>query len=245
MKSFLTLSRRSKRITMFAALAGIALFFNACKHDNSYYYDSPSSIAAGTIVNAFPSTSSLDFYLNGNKVNNVGISYGLNSDYSRFYSGSRKATVTIAGSQTALLSKSLDILVGNYYSIFIIGKKADALDFLLLKDNTPDPGNLKSKIRFINLSPDAPALSLEVVGTTEPAFDNLSYKSYSDFKLLNSGKSTLILKDKATNLEKARLTDVDLKSNVVYTVWAKGLVAPTGTTDALSLQVTVNNGLLQ
>lgn len=238
MKSFLTQNRLSKRTSIFAALAGVALFFSACKHDN-YYYDTPG-IAAATIYNAVPSTNNLDFYLGEKKVNNTPLAYGLVTDPFTAYSGSRKATVALAGTQTNLVSKSLDIVTGNYYSLYIIGKQTDALDLLLVRDNTSaanPPGESKSKIRFINLSPDAPALSLEVVGATEPAFDNIAYKSNSDFKPFNAAKSTIVLKNKATNTELARLTDVDLKSNYIYTVWAKGLVTPTGTADAIALQI--------
>lgn len=231
------LPKLSKRTSIFAALLGVATIFSACKHDNYDNVNTPA-VAVLSVVNAYPNTSPLDFYLGSERVNNTGLSFGQNIQYFRVYEGKREANIAVTGTTTSLLKKTVDIQAGNYYSLYIIGDKTETLDYLLIKDNTTDPGQGKSKIRFANLSPDAPVLTLEVVGS-DAKFENIAYKGYTDLNAVTSAaKATLILKSNNTPI--ATLTDVELKDGSTYTVWAKGLNAITTGDNKLTLNVTKN-----
>jgi hypothetical protein len=233
MKTFETLNSLSKKSALFAALIGAAVFFNSCKNDID---QTSPAIAAITVVNAYPDANPLDFYMGGTKVNNTGIAFGQKINYFEAYEGARSVNVTTAGSLTSLLTKSITLKGGFYHSLFIIGKAPADLDFLVLQDNFV-PNAEKVNLRFVNLSPDAAALSMEVVGDTTK-FENKAYKDFTPFKTVVPVKANIVLKDKATNTVKATLEAISLEKGKIYTIWAKGLETTTADANKLTLQVT-------
>ena len=232
MKTFLTLNSFSKKASVIAALVGTAVFFNSCK--NNIDNTSPA-IAALTVVNAYPDANPLDFYMGGSKVNNTGLAFGQKIDYFRVYEGSRSVNVTAAGSLTSLLTKSVTLKGGFYHSLFVTGKAPADLDFLLLEDNFA-PQAEKVSLRFVNLAPDAAALSLEIAGDTTK-FDDRAYKSATSFKNIVPAKANLVLRDKASNIVKASLDTVNLVKGKVYTIYAKGLENSSSDLNKLELKV--------
>ncbi len=226
-------SGRLLKLTMLGLVMTIVLLFNACKKDDVEY---TPTIAALSVVNASPNSTSVDFYIENQKVNTNALAFGEKIEYQRVYQGNRGTVVTAAGSQTPLLSKTIALQGGEYHSLYIVGK-IDALDYVFLKDEVSDPEASKAKVRFMNLSPDAPALNMEITGETT-TFTDLAYKGYTSFKNVNAALSTITLKNKATGDVVATLTNVDLKSGKIYTVWSKGLVNTTVDAQKLTIQVT-------
>jgi len=233
MKTFTNLNSLTKKSSLIAALIGAAVFFNSCKNDID---NTRPAIAALKVVNAYPDTNPLDFYMGGAKVNNTGIAFGQKINYFEAYEGSRSVNITTTGSLTSLLTKPVILEGGFYQSLYVIGKTPADLDFLLLKDVFV-PTTEKVNVRFVNLSPDAAALSLEVVGDTT-SFNDQAYKKATPFKTVAAAKANLILKDKATNTVKATIEAVTLDKGKVYTIWAKGLETTTTDAHKLSIQVT-------
>lgn len=221
--------------TIFTAIAGVAIFFTACKKD--FGNNNTPAIAALSVVNAYAGTDALDFYIGSQKVNNTGLAFGQKLDYLQAYEGSRTTDVTLVGSPTSLLSKSINLKGGVYHSLYIIGNTKETMEYLLLEDNDIPPANTKAKIRFINLSPDAASLSLELTGDTTK-FDDKAYKAYTSFKPVSAAKVSFVLKDKATNTVKATLNDVTLDNGKTYTIWSKGLANANTELNKLSIQVT-------
>jgi hypothetical protein len=223
MKTFSTLNKFRKNITMFAALAGTALFLNSCKNDIN---QTTPAIAALTVINAYPSeTSTLDFFLGNERVNNTGLAFGGAISYFNAYEGARTADVTISGTSTKLVSKSITLKGGVYHSLYVIGESAEKADFLLIEDELTNPAANKVHVRFANLSPDAGSLELKIEND-ETVFEDRAYKAFTPFKSVPAAvKSKFILTDKATGEVLATKEDVELKQGLIYTVWAKGLVA--------------------
>lgn len=215
------------------ALIGLTAIFQSCKlnDDDAIVPD----VSALTIINASPNSAGLDFYIENQRVNQTAFTYPLRMPYQRVYSGTRAAKVTASTNPSTLFSGNLTLQPNEYNSLFIIGK-VEALDFLLIKDDLSFPASGKTKIRFGNLSPDAPAMSLEIVGDTTQ-FANKAYKTFTAFKNLQPGKFTLNLKDNATNTVLATMPNVELLANKVYTIWAKGLVNTTVEAQKLGIHV--------
>ncbi len=235
MKTFSTLNRFKKSTALFATLVGTAVLLNSCKNDIN---QTTPAIAALTVVNAYPTNTALDFYLGNERVNNTGLAFGEKISYFQAYEGLRTAVVTATGTTTPnLVSKSITLKGGIYHSLYVIGKETADVDFILVEDTLTNPAANKVNIRFANLSPDAPALSLELVGD-ETSFDDLAYKAFTPFKSVNGVKSKFILREKATDAVKATLEDVELKPGKIYTVWAKGLNTSESDTNKLTIKVT-------
>jgi len=234
MKTNLSLNSFTKKSSLFVALLGTAVFFNSCKNDID---NSGPAIAALTVVNAYPTTNTLDFYIGSNKVNNTGLAFGQKLSYFEAYAGNTSVNITSTGSLTSIKTKSIVLEGGMYHSLFIIGKTAEDVDYLVLKDNPSAPKENQANIRFVNLSPDAASLSLELVGDTTK-FEDKVFKDFTPFKPVTGAKSNFVLKDKASGTVKATLNDVELVKQKTYTIWAKGLETTATDAHKLSIQVT-------
>jgi hypothetical protein len=234
MKPMLTFKTFSRGAALFTALIGSAVFFNACKND----FDNTSpGIAALSVVNAYPSTNTLDFYMGTQRVNNTGLAFGQKLSYFTAYEGRHAVKVTLTNSTTTLGTESIDLKGGLYHSLYLVGNTTDSLDYLLVDDQPSQPAQGKANVRFINLSPDATNLSLELTGDTT-AFKNKAFKGFTAFKPVPAAKSTFVLRD-ASNAVRATRDTVTLQNGRTYTVWAKGLA--TGGTDVTKLSIEVTS----
>jgi hypothetical protein len=230
--------KKPERSFLFISMLYVAICFSSCKHDDDIQIPDQ---AAFSITNASPTKTSVDFFIDNKRVNNSGgLPFGNNTGYWLALTGSRTATVTAAGSSTNLHTGKVTLETGRYYSVFIVNS-ADTLSLLNINDRFLDvvPEG-KAQIRFINLSPDAPAYNLEYEGDTT-AFTNRAYKDYTAFKNVPAKTGiTLNLKNAATNAVVATLPNIELKNRQTYTIWAKGLsvTASPDTTQKLSLKIT-------
>jgi hypothetical protein len=223
-----------QRLLVLTAFLGLTVFFQACKMKD----DVPAAdVSALTIINASPNSSGLDFYIENQKVNATPFNFPLRMPYQRVYAGTRVAKVTTSTNSTTLLTGNLTLQPNEYHSLFIVGK-VEALEFFLIKDSLTFPAAGKTKVRFGNLSPDAPAITLEVVGDTTQ-FKNQGYKVFSGFKTMKPGKFTLNLKNTSTNSVLATMANVEFLPDKVYTVWAKGLTS--ASLDAQKLGIHIIN----
>lgn len=231
MKSTLTfLSARSGKSAMLIAMLGIAVGFSSCKNDDV----EPEVISAISVVNASPTSGSLDFYINEQKVGAKSLPFGSKYDYVRAYSGSRTGKVIDSATKTTLYTKDFNLVIGKYHSLYIV-KQNTEMSYALYEDDFKETGG-KAQLRFINLSSDAPALSLELEGDTT-TFSNRVFKATTPFKNVEPKKYKLNLKNTATGTIVASVADVDLTKDNFYTVWAKGLVTTSVDKEKLTLKV--------
>lgn len=229
-------SEKPGKVYIFAAMLYVAICFSSCKHDD--VVNVPNQ-AAFSVTNASPTKSSVDFYLDNQLVNrSSALLYGNQTGYFLASTGTRTGKVTVSGNATSILTQKINLENDRYHSIFIVNS-ADTLSFLRIRDdwsaNIPDG---KAQIRFINLSPDAPAYTLEYSGDTT-AFTNRAYKEYTAFKPVTAKTGiTLNLKNAATNEIVYTLNDVKLDSKEIYTIWARGLVSAQPADTAKRMKIT-------
>ena len=212
---------------LFAALT-LSAVITSCSKD---FDNTPAPAVSGlNMINASPTTELLDFYVNNTRGNNENFGMGKKLGYYNLYSGTSKITVTKKGSQTALAAESFNFTPERGYSLFVIGK-VDSLKFLMVKDSVSLPAAGKANVRFVNASPDAPALNLAVGTAAIDLVTDKAYKQYSEFTTIDAAtKVTFTAKNKATGAVEATLPDVEIKSGLTYTIWVKGLKAATDST---------------
>jgi len=110
----------------------------------------------------------------------------------------------------------------------------------VVTDNLSAPAAGKAHVRFVHLSPNAPAVNITLTDGTI-VFGNKAFKQASDFTPLDAGTYDLQVRDAATNTSVVlELNDITVTSGKIYTVWAKGFVGGTGA-QALGAQLIVNN----
>lgn len=211
--------------TIIAALF-LTLSLSSCIKDRDY---EPVQFAGLSVINAVPSTELLDVYADNNKTTPTDFSFGTKVDYLNAFVGSRNITVTKKNSGTSIYAErfTLENQVG--YSLFVIDQLAN-VKLLLLKDNLTRPATGKAKVRFVHLSPDAPALGLGIQGVATDIFTGKSFKEYTDFQEITPGTQLNFQIKNANGDVVATVADVKVEEGNIYTVYARGLLANTDAT---------------
>ncbi|UIR55093.1 DUF4397 domain-containing protein [Sphingobacterium sp. SRCM116780] len=214
----------------------LMLTLNSCnKLDDDYSYVEISAVSA---VNVVPGSAGLDIGLDQNKLNNGWevFSYNHVLNYKNAYPGNRLVRVfdpkAMAG-DTALVRKNVNFTPGKYYSLYIIGK--DKIDVLATED---DFGVLKTglaKFRFMNLSPEAPKLTLTLNTTDSLSVKDKMYKDLSAFKNIKSSE-TYTLKINGAGMTEL-VGEFKPEDKEVYTIYAAGLKSSNESNKKYSFQI--------
>jgi hypothetical protein len=193
---------------------------SCAKNDDNYQ---PVEISGLSLIHASPTTEKLDVYLDNTKGSGTDFAFGTKIDYLNAYAGNRKFTVTKKDLTTSLKTEQFTLEPRVGYSLFVVGK-LENIAFLLLKDDLVKPAEGKAKVRFVNLSPDAEALSLAIVGETTDLATNKAFKEFSAFETINAAeKVTFNVKNNTSGSVETSLTDVKIENGKVYTIYVKGL----------------------
>ncbi|WP_316800690.1 DUF4397 domain-containing protein [Pedobacter frigidisoli] len=222
-----TLKNFSKTTKIICALFAITLFLSACKKDWGDYSDSVTVAGIG-FVHASPGTGALDFIVDNQKANSKDFTYTKDLGYFGAYPGTRLFGVTKKDSTKYLTTSSVALQSGIFYSAFVVDL-LPAPKILIVQDDLTAPATGKAKIRFINLSPDAPALDLAIDGTATALVTAKAYKEASTFVSIDpSAGYTFQIKE--GNSVTATLPSTKIEAGKIYTLWAKGLKSATDST---------------
>jgi hypothetical protein len=149
----------------------------------------------------------------------------------------RNIKVNVTGTSTTAIEADLDFATTAYYSIFAVNE-VSAIEPLVIEDNLdmPDAGN--AHVRFIHLSPDAPAVDIT---TTDGSvvFGDVEFKENSDFQPLPAGTYDLQVRVAGSDTVVLNLPGIALADGTIYTVFAKGFAAE-GASPALGAEIIVN-----
>ncbi|TDG36610.1 DUF4397 domain-containing protein [Pedobacter changchengzhani] len=217
-----TLSTTSKLLfTLFASV----LLMSACKKENDY---KEITIAGLGFVHASPGTGALDLIVDNQKVTNKIFTYTNDLGYFGAFPGGRLIGIAKKDSVKYLATLPVNLAEGTFYSAFIIGVLPKP-EILLVQDDLKAPETGKAKIRFINLSPDAPALDLDIMGQSTTLFNGKAFKDVSPFISIDPSASYTFEIKEGTNVT-ATLPATKIEAGKIYTLWAKGLKSTTDST---------------
>jgi hypothetical protein len=163
------------------------------------------------------------------------------SGYLNFYTGNRNFKFNPFNASNALVDTTLNFVEGKTYSVFVIDR-VSSLEALLVRDSAAAPASGKAMVRFVHLSPDAPAVSLSVEGETgTPLFGDQSFKVASPFKEVSAKSYSFAVKAAGNNTALLTIPDITFHSGKYYTVIIRGFATPpAGNNNALSAQVVSN-----
>jgi Domain of unknown function (DUF4397) len=235
MKNYTNISKNL--LVRIGGLCVLTLALSSCLKTNNSYYN--PAVALVTFVQASPDAPAMDFYLNNNKVNVSPVNFGDNISYFKANIGQRTANCYVAGTQTKIFSDTTTFKENYVYSLFL-ANKVSSPQFLRLTDTIAQPASGKANIRFVNMSPDAPAVDLAVQGGAV-LVTNRAFKGFSSFAPVTGNTTyTLEVRQAGTNTVLATLAGVQLYSGFVYTIWLRGLATPTNNTNGLNVGIMTN-----
>lgn len=170
-------------------------------------------------------------------VNPAALPFGGAVSYLSYAAGTYSLKFTTASSAESLLTKNITLNASTYYSTYLINKPG-ALDVYTISDDLAIPSTDKAYIRFINLSPDAPALDLAKTSATASLVTNKAFKTASAFIAVDAGTYTLDAKETSSGAIKATSESTSFTAGYHYDIICGGLTTPSNDTErALSLQV--------
>jgi len=202
--------------------------------------DNPvQSRARGQImaIHASPDAPAVDLLVDG-AVAGTGLTFPNNTPYLTVRKGTRNIKVNVSGTTTTVIEANLPVAAGASYSVFATGPVASIAP-LVLTDDLSRPAAGKAHVRFVHLSPDAPAVDVAVQGGPV-VFGNRAFREYTPFTPLAAGTYDLEVRLAGTSTAVLPLPGITLEAGKIYTVFAKGFVGGSGA-QALGAQIIVNN----
>jgi hypothetical protein len=135
-----------------------------------------------SFIQASPNEPPVNLYLNGVKFASSTFNYGQSAGYLAINSGVYSVAFTSDIDGKVLLTDSINFKAETNYSLFLANKPGQP-EVVLLTDTLNQPAAGNASIRFINLSPDAPAVDLVEKGGPV-LVSNRAYKGFSSFSPL-------------------------------------------------------------
>lgn len=209
-----------KRISYFALVLFILTSLGACKKSEETI--TPAFYLS--VINTSPTAATYDVYLNDVKLNTAALPFGGGVAYTARPTGSYNIKLTVANSIENVITKNVSLPDSKYYSYYFIDRP-NVIDGILVTDEVTGAATDKASVRFINLSPDAPALDL-ATSTGTPLATDKSFKQYSGFTQIAPGATVLLIKDKVSGATKSTLESFTFVAGGYYTVIARGLQSP-------------------
>jgi Domain of unknown function (DUF4397) len=227
-------------IRVLGLLFGVLIIgLTACKKND----DAPvvsTSVDSVNVVNA--TTDTINFYLNGTRLNNNSNLYPSGSSgYYQVPGGQQAYQVKkIFNPATSVVQTLFDITLPlaphHYYSLFVAGETA-AQAFTTIDTLQNDTVINQCYVRFVNASPTSGNFDFAVGDTLK--FTKTAFKSASGFVSVGvSGLKPLVLYQSGSSTPLISAT-YSLVAGLSYTFYTQGNLHSTGSS-ALSLGVTVN-----
>jgi len=224
--------KKFSKLKISFAFAILAIFtFSSCSKTEEVV---PNSFLS--VVNMSPTAATYDVYLGDNRINAAALPFGGSIAYSAKTLASYALKFTVPNRSESVYTKNIDLTQVNYYTFYLINRPS-SFDGLLIADNLSDVSADKALVRFINLSPDAPALDLVTTGGSA-IVTSKAYKVASAYTTTTAGNTlSFDLKDAAGNV-KATSAGNTLKVGIHYTIIASGFVNPVNAGELpLSIQI--------
>jgi hypothetical protein len=224
-----------KYLSMFFMVVFGVTVFAACSDDENTVAPVQET-ALVKVIHASPDAPGVDLLVD-NMVAGTNLTFPNNTGYLSVNSGTRNVKVNVTGTSTTVIEANLPIMTNKNYSVFAVNAVAN-LEPIVLEDDLSTPASGKAHVRFVHLSPDAPAVDITLTDGTV-VFGDYIFKEASAFTPLDAGTYNLQVRLAGTSTVVLDLPNIALTAGKIYTVFAKGFVAGTGA-QSLGAQIIVN-----
>ena len=230
-----------KKFLLLPVLAVAMLSVSACKDDENTVVTPPTPKSKISVVHASPNAPRVDILLDNGFVDTL--SFPRSTPYLEVNAGSRNVKVRVTGTTIVPIDANITFDSGKNYSIFAIDSLS-RISALLTVDDLTTPAAGKAHVRFIHLSPDAPAVKVIANGSVT-LFSNRSFNKTitatdQAFTEVAAGTYNLEVRTQVGDVLALSVPGVTLTAGKIYTIFAKGFLGGTGA-QALGAQIIVNN----
>lgn len=169
-----------------------------------------------------PDSGPIDIYINGTRILKD-FSYKEASGYAALPAGKHQIDIYPAGSMVStLLSRKINAAADKVYTIAAAGNSANLK--LVLLEAQPEVPAAETKVRFVHLSPDAPAVDI-AVKNRDVVFSNIAFRQASKYMALTPMTVDLEARIAGTPNSVLSIPRMQFKADQAYTLAAVGFVA--------------------
>jgi hypothetical protein len=197
------------------------------------YADLMAAMASVSVTHASPDAPGVDLLIDGIVINSAALTFPNSTGYLNVNAGTRNIKVNASGTSLSVIMADLTLAANQDYSIFATDI-LNNISPLVIEDDLTAPASGKAHVRFIHLSPDAPAVDITLTDGTV-VFPNAAFQDYTAFTPLDAGSYDLQVRAAGTSNVVLSLPTITVNDGMIYTVFAKGLLAN------LAAEIIVNN----
>jgi len=177
------------------------------------------------LLHAAPNAPAVDIYANGSPIAR-NLSYRRFTEYLAVPGGNYNISVFPAGRTTnPILSTTISIPGGSIFTIAAIGIPS-SITLLPIEEPRMNIPSGSLMLRFVNLSPNAPAVDVEIQ-SGNVIFNNVTYTGISQYIPLNPGTYIFNLKVSGTGQRLLYVPNIRLEAGRFYSIYAIGVVSGT------------------
>eukprot|EP01120_Amphizonella_sp_Union-15-10_P000052 TRINITY_DN1005_c0_g1_i4.p1 TRINITY_DN1005_c0_g1~~TRINITY_DN1005_c0_g1_i4.p1 ORF type:complete len:214 (+),score=36.33 TRINITY_DN1005_c0_g1_i4:93-734(+) len=179
------------------------------------------------VAHASPDAPAVDVWINGLKVID-NLSFKQVSFYAPVEFGPANFIVVPTGKTSpVVINATAQIGFFTPYTVAAINLLA-TIQPLILVDDQRFPEFGKATVRFVHLSPNAPAVDVAVSGGPV-LFSNIAYKGFTPYTSVTPGFYNLEVRPAGSTTVVLKVPNVELAPNRAYSIFAEGLLSGTGT----------------
>jgi hypothetical protein len=219
-------------LLILAAVMVFGISMSSCKKEEVKEY------AKILVTHASPDAPGVDLLVDGAKQNSAALTFPNSTAYIQLEAGTRNIKVNVAGTTTSVINADLNFSKDKNYSIFAVDS-VSKISAIVLEDDLTAPAAGKAHVRFVHLSPNAPAVDVAVASSGAVVFGDVVFKENTAFTPLDAGAYSLDVRVAGTSTVALVLPTITLEAGKIYTVFAKGFLGGTGA-QALGAQIIVN-----
>ena len=210
----------------------------SCNPGEEDFVNKPIEVAYVSVYHAAPNAPAFDIAVDGRLINGEPIEYTAYSGYLNFFTGNREIKFHSRDANSALIDTTFNFENGKAYSLFAINTLINVEAFLVV-DSAAAPAAGKAMVRFINLTPDAPAFDLaNGTDAVSTLFSENGFKAVTAFHEIAADTYTFELRNAGATEAVLSTEDVEILPGRFYTIITRGfLTPPPGNTHTLSLEV--------
>lgn len=226
------------RVAAWAFCLSTLLAFTGCLDESTPQNNTP--IAWVALYHGSPDGPNLDIEVGGDQLNSAPFTYATYTGYGAYYVGDRTFGFGPYSSNSIDLEDTYTLEKDKLYSIFIAGEYEDA-ELIFLNDDTTVPPVGKTKIRVINLSPDAGDIDLKITDAASNLVSDLSFKENTEYIEIEDGVIDFEIRASDDDELIVSIPDADLREQLTYTIVLRGYITPpTGNTNTKAAQILRN-----
>ncbi len=227
-----------KNLILALAVTFTAFTFIGCDDEETPVTPSPAqSNSLVKVIHASPDAPGVDLLVD-NAIAGTNLTFPNNTGYLTVPSGTRNIKVNVTGTMTTVIEANVDFMQNKNYSVFAVNS-VSSIEPLLIEDDLTEPAQGKAHVRFIHLSPDAPAVDITLTDGTV-VFGNKAFKDFTPFTPLDAGSYDLEVRVAGTNTVALDLPVITVEAGKIYTIFAKGFLSGNGT-QQLGAEIIVNS----